>query len=311
MNSKKKSILVTGTHRSGSTWVGKVLAASPDVGYIQEPFNPGRRPGICNLPISNWFQYVCSENERDFITPLQRSLSFRYDFGAEIQVARSLKDYLRMGRDAALFAKNRFAGATPLMKDPIAFFSAPWLASTFNMSVVILVRHPAAFAHSLRRLNWTFDFDELLSQSQLMENHLSSFEDEIRFAKNNNVDILEQAALFWKIVYTTASTFLASSPDMFLIKHEDLALNPLDNFRSLCKRLDVTWSKSIQGMVVATTSEKNPATPPEGAIHFHKRDSARSIDQWKEDLSEGEVDKIRTIVGTSSEPYYTDGDWIT
>ena len=32
-----KPILVTGSHRSGSTWVGKMLATSPSVNYIHEP----------------------------------------------------------------------------------------------------------------------------------------------------------------------------------------------------------------------------------------------------------------------------------
>jgi hypothetical protein len=38
-NSKRHPILVTGTPRSGTTWVGKIIATSPSVGYIKEPFN--------------------------------------------------------------------------------------------------------------------------------------------------------------------------------------------------------------------------------------------------------------------------------
>jgi len=41
-----KPILVTGSHRSGTTWAGRVLAFSPTpLGYIWEPFNPRHRPG--------------------------------------------------------------------------------------------------------------------------------------------------------------------------------------------------------------------------------------------------------------------------
>ena len=43
-----KPILVTGSHRSGTTWVGKMLAATGSVGYIHEPFNLKNRPGICS-----------------------------------------------------------------------------------------------------------------------------------------------------------------------------------------------------------------------------------------------------------------------
>ena len=38
-------ILVTGAHRSGTTWVGKMLAADADTGYISEPLNVLHRPG--------------------------------------------------------------------------------------------------------------------------------------------------------------------------------------------------------------------------------------------------------------------------
>ncbi|MCF8233846.1 MAG: hypothetical protein K9G67_15655 [Bacteroidales bacterium] len=37
----KKEILVTGAHRSGTTWVGHVMREAPEVHYIHEPFNVG------------------------------------------------------------------------------------------------------------------------------------------------------------------------------------------------------------------------------------------------------------------------------
>ena len=43
--SSGRPILVTGAHRSGTTWVGKMLALAPGVGYVHEPFSPLTRPG--------------------------------------------------------------------------------------------------------------------------------------------------------------------------------------------------------------------------------------------------------------------------
>jgi LPS sulfotransferase NodH len=39
-------ILVTGAHRSGTTWVGKILCASGEAAYISEPLNLWHRPGV-------------------------------------------------------------------------------------------------------------------------------------------------------------------------------------------------------------------------------------------------------------------------
>jgi hypothetical protein len=61
----KKAILVTGSHRSGSTWVGKMIAQSPSVVYIHEPFNLEIGPcvGICSAKFNYWFTYISPENE--------------------------------------------------------------------------------------------------------------------------------------------------------------------------------------------------------------------------------------------------------
>lgn len=48
-------ILVTGAHRSGTTWVGKMLAANRRVAYISEPLNVFHRPGVFSAPVSHWY----------------------------------------------------------------------------------------------------------------------------------------------------------------------------------------------------------------------------------------------------------------
>ena len=56
-------ILVTGAHRSGTTWVGKVLCASGEAAYISEPLNLWHRPGIMGAPVAGWYTYITDENE--------------------------------------------------------------------------------------------------------------------------------------------------------------------------------------------------------------------------------------------------------
>ena len=54
----KKIILITGSPRSGTTWIGKMIASAPSVGYIHEPFNPAHNTGICAACIEDWFTYI-------------------------------------------------------------------------------------------------------------------------------------------------------------------------------------------------------------------------------------------------------------
>jgi hypothetical protein len=78
-DANKKSILVTGSHLSGSTWTGRMLSLSPSVAYIHEPFNLHHRPGICKAKFNYWFPYMESEKKNSlfpslFICPLPSAL---------------------------------------------------------------------------------------------------------------------------------------------------------------------------------------------------------------------------------------------
>ena len=63
----------------------------------------------------------------------------------------SLKQYFN-------FKRSKEAGLRPLLKDPIAIMSCEWLAETFNMDVIVVIRHPAAFVASLKVAGWEFAF---------------------------------------------------------------------------------------------------------------------------------------------------------
>jgi hypothetical protein len=82
-------ILVTGAHRSGTTWVGKMLALAPGVAYIHEPFNPRTPPGLSPAPFDRYFTAVTAGNEERYLPGLERTLGFRYDVGAQLRSRRS------------------------------------------------------------------------------------------------------------------------------------------------------------------------------------------------------------------------------
>jgi hypothetical protein len=76
--------------------------------------------------------------------------------------------------------RHRLNGSAALIKDPFAFFSSEWLAERFDMAVVVVIRHPAAFVSSIINLNWSHPFSHFLEQTLLLNERLVPFEDEIR-----------------------------------------------------------------------------------------------------------------------------------
>jgi len=306
-NTSKTPILVTGAHRTGTTWVGKMLAANPQTAYISEPLNVLHRPGILRAPINYWYAYITKENEDKYLPAFQELLAFRYHLLDEIRSLRSRKDFFRMGRDAFIFFNARLRGQTPLIKDPFAAFSTLWFAERLNCKVAITVRHPAGFASSLKRLNWRFDFSDLLAQPALMRDHLESDRAEMESMRAD--DIIGQASLLWRMIYRVVASTRKLHPDLIVVRHEDLSLDPVAGFRQLYESLGLDYTDKIQQVILNSSSSENPAELSRKKVHSVKLDSRANMDNWKKRLGADEIARIRKITGEAARIFYPEQEW--
>jgi len=304
----KKPILVTGSHRSGTTWVGRMIAQSPSVGYIHEPFNLNHYPGICGAKFDYWFPYISKKNESNFYENIRKTINFSYNLIGELKAIRSPKDLLHLVRDFNNFLFYRLSHVRPLIKDPIAVFSAEWLASKFNMDVIVLIRHPAAFANSLKRKNWTHPFSHFLEQPLLMKYHLHPFEAEIRKYAEKEHSVVDQAILLWRLIHHMIIKYKKNHEDWIFLRHEDISRNPVDSFQILFERLNLKFSKHI---LVKIKKYSNSANPSEAIANGDslRRDSKSNIFNWKRSLTRSEIENIRFKVEDISRLFYSDEDW--
>jgi len=303
----RSPILVTGGHRTGTTWIGRMLAASGEVAYISEPLNVLHRSGVMNAPVGRWYPYICAENESTILPALRQTLAFRYHLGAEILSLRSRKDLLRMGRDWSTFVKGRFNRLRPLLKDPFAVFSAPWFAARLGCEVVITVRHPAAFASSLKRLSWTFQHEDLLAQPLLMRDWLEPFRGEMESMMPG--DTIGRAGLLWKMIYTVVGEYRRRYPQFQIVCHEDLSLDPMHGFRALYSALDLAFTFQAQVTVLNASSAENPKEVSAAAVHAYQVDSRANLQNWKRRLSDEEIARLRKLTAGVVESYYSDSSW--
>jgi hypothetical protein len=300
-------ILVTGTHRSGTTWVGKMLAADASTAYISEPLNVLHRPGVFHTKVQHWYQYICDDNESEYLPAFQELLEFDYNLWDEIRSLRSRKDFLRMGRDFLIFYNGLMRGQRLLLKDPFAVFSTPWFARRLNCRVVITVRHPAAFASSLKRLNWAFDFQNLLSQPLLMRDHLEPFRDEMQSTRSD--DVIGQSALLWKLIYHSVHVNQELNHDFIMVRHEDLSRDPIPRYRALYQALGLEFTPRVEKTILNSSSSENPVELSRQKVHAVKLDSRASIGNWKKRLTGEEIDRIREMTEGVSSFYYSDEEW--
>jgi hypothetical protein len=302
-------ILVTGINRAGTTWVGRTLARSPRVGLIYEPLNPWHRPGIFRAQVPWWFMYVRDDPPEGFVDDMRRTLSFRYSHAAELRSLRSARDAGRMARDAALFATWRARGFRPLVKDPIAVLSAPWLAREFGMRVVVMIRHPAAYVVSMRRLQWTHDFSHFLDQPRLVDALVPELRTEIDAFARNPPHVIDQAALLWKVIHTVIDEYRSSHPEWLFVRHEDISADPETGFRTLFQHLGLTWTPRVGRFVAETTAAHNPAEAEQGTVHQLRRDSAASVRTWHHRLRADEIARIRARTEPIASAFYSESDW--
>ena len=302
-----RPILVTGSHRSGSTWVGKTLANAPEVGYIREPFGVHHRRGVLDVDFPYWFPYICEENERPYLRPMRDMLAYRYRAGAGLASARSPRDVALVAHDRTEFARFRRRHARPLLKDPIAVFSAEWIADRFDAQVIALIRHPAAFASSLKKYDWTHPFGDFLAQPLLMRDLLSAYTDEIeRFAREPH-EIVDQAILLWNLIHSAIATYRDRRPEWFFARHEDLSREPVEGFHSMFSAVGVPFSPETEQAIARSTASGNPAEVSDAGVLA--RDSRAGIWTWKARLSEEEIDRVRTGTEPLWRAFYSDEDW--
>ena len=296
-------ILVTGSNRSGTTWLGRLLAEAQGTVFVNEIFNLDHpQPGLFAARFPHWFMYLDDDLGRPYVEPVQRTLAFRYDWADAARCLPSPRNALRAVR---AYPRTRVeAGARPLLKDPIAVLSAPWLERTFGMQVVFSVRHPAAFAASLKRLDWTFDFRNFTSQPHLMDVLPQSDRDLVSAYAAKPPPILDQAALLWRVINGRPV-----GAQWVVVRQEDVAADPEPRMQALYEQLGLTWTATVGEHVRLVTGAENPADAPEGRAHTDARNSAAAASAWRRRLEPYEVDTVRRLTDEVAGRFYTDADW--
>jgi hypothetical protein len=267
-------ILITGAHRSGTTWVGRTLASHVDVGYIDEPLNI--HPGG---PATRFYEHV-----------------------------RENHDTVAAGYLLDAFAA--VAPRRPLVKDPMALVSAEWFATRFEARVVVLVRHPAAFASSLKLLGWLHPWAHFLEQPSLMDGPLRPFAAAIEELASTTPSVIEDAALLWGVLASIVREYQARHSDWTFVRHEDLSRQPMAGFEALCRRVGLEFSEACRAAVRAHSLAADPDDDPtrRGDVYGIERHSAANVFRWRSRLTAAELSCLRDRV-RGFEHFYPEPEW--
>ena len=300
-------ILVTGSHRSGTTWVGRMLCRSGEAGYIHEPLCPNRSPGWLTDGVPRWFIYIATENEGPFVAPMQRVFDLRYPFAASLLAVRHPKQLARQLPEIARSAVYRIRRLRPLLKDPFALFSTEWLADRFGARPIVMIRKPVAFVSSIKKLNWGFDYErEWMGQPLLMRDHLESHRSSFE-GYQGEVDLVGEGIVMWNTMYDFVNRLRERRPEFIYLRYEDLAADPIAGYRELYSALDLTWDTRVRDRIAGYSDSANPKDVSPRRRRAIKRDSTAAADTWRSRLTPAEAARVETETAEVAGAFYPEG----
>ncbi|HPF12315.1 MAG TPA: sulfotransferase [Flavobacteriaceae bacterium] len=297
--STKKCILVTGSNRSGSTWVGKVIGEHPKVDYIIEPLNLNRIERFGKFNIDKWYLKINEESDENLKREVRALLNYYLNLNVPTFLKTPFEKY--EGHSMYMSLKKRIRRAhkpIKLLKDPTALFLVPWMVREFGVSPVVLIRHPAAYVLSIKEKKWWFDFNHILRQEHFFDELSSDLKDEVvKFkTEESNMDIIDNAALLWKVFYAQVLEYKGKYPDWLYITHETLSLHSMEAFRTIFDYLEIELTLSVQKYITLSTKAINSEK--------HLRDAAENAVKWKKILTKEEQQRVYGITHSVSNHFY-------
>lgn len=283
-----RRILVTGSHRSSTTWVATMLTANREVEYINEPLNVSDGPAPMRGVVRHSYQYLCPSTEGPFIEPYRAVLRGGC-----------------MAEDCRRYHRHR--GWT-VIKDPFAVFSIPWFVERLGCQVVAVVRRPEAFVSSIKRLRWDFDHRHLLEQPELMRDRLEPFRADMERAIRDPEDAIFSACLLWRMVYASIKQTEREGHRLHIVRHKDLSLDPMNEFLILHERLGLTITDQTRATIALFSTPLNPKETTVEPPHLVRLDSKANLNNWKKRLTLDEIKRILDLTHDVASRYYADSE---
>jgi hypothetical protein len=288
-----RPIFLTGTHRSGTTWCGAMLAAS-GLWYIHEPFNPAKgkwpktftyaRPQLANVEIDRVTQEILSGRFRE-------ALHLPYSDHPLMPLRAFPQPFRRI-----------------LIKDPTACLLTGYLSNRFDFETFVLFRHPAGFASSVSRLKWPIAkfVRTLLASRPLMEDHLAPHRKLLaRHAHEEGIAATATlhgalSAVLWRNVQQGVGR-----PLIF----EKLCDAPIDRFAELFALLDLPYDDNVRRTHEALCLNQQ-LVGSSYAPHAVQRNSFTEAHSWKTQLKQDDIAIVREIWEQFGVPLYRhDHEW--
>jgi hypothetical protein len=265
----RKTVLLCGSGRSGTTWLVDVANFDNHYRLMIEPFNRGRVPAVKNF------------RRRQYLRPFDVDPTY-------LGPATSI--FTGAIRDGFIDQLNRrVISSTRIVKDVGCTLMLGWLRARFpGMPIIFVLRHPCAVAASRTKLGWDDVREDYLGQSDLIADHLAPFARAIRDAKPG----FEQHVFTWCVEnYIPFRQFEAG--DVHLAFYENFCVDP----KPALDRLFGFLGRSYDERIFARLTRSVVSGRTRGRLRPSAVMSVEALNEpWRRDVSQADVDRAHEIL---------------
>jgi hypothetical protein len=312
----KPPLVLVGIPRSGTTWTMRALAADASLHGVMEPDNESRsapavwakrragrypllEPGDGEPEYHRLWEWILggaiqtprlnvAATALRAVRPAGRQRYFQGRFSALMEVAGAIG--ARPPRPPVL----PFAGQRLLVKTVHAGLAVEWLASEFELEVLVVLRHPGNVLASWISLDLTDRFVRLDEQPRIRHRVAAGA------MPPAGTEPLER--MVWQIGVLSLALEEAASrhPSWVVRTHDELCVDPAARFRQLYADLGLTWNERVEHYLSVNDR------PGEGFPT--QRVASDQPDAWKTRLTPMQIDVMQRVLATFPLSTWTQSD---
>lgn len=223
-------ILIIGAPRSGTTWLGNALVATPGARLAHEPDNTA-------------------------FNPLAAESAALYGGYPAPRVGEALPAYERLWDP--VFLEPPFATVHLIAKSVFAAFAIEWIIDRYRPRVVLIERHPVRVVASWMRNRF------LVGDLSTRERVQSEYVERLNLPRPDR-SAPELVSTAWAVGLLMSVMRIASRahPEWTVVSHEDLIADSLPRLHELAKALGLQWleetDERVRGLGEAERISVNP-----------------------------------------------------
>ena len=311
---RARIVMVMGSPRSGTTWLGKIFDSHPDTIYSHEPDSLRRLEGIpLFIPLTQIDHYRARLISQ---VPRLREIRNARVVAKLPLFPKSYYSFLRFRARCLLVAGMKVGGKqlgslnVPDLIDRTKLQGVTWVWKSIesvgrlgilarilpDSRATLIIRHPCGVISSILRGQAGARFGSRLSASEDYEifNMLS----ETEAARKRNLTIkrfltmspVERLAWRWALVNENALSDTSGLANVQTVLYEDLCADPPGVSKELMAFAGLRWEQQTEQFVHASTERER------SSYYAVYKNPLRAAMKWKDELNASEIERILSTV---------------